>query len=79
MGLSAARTSPSARGPRTALAFPEVIGLADMIRGRPLRGRIIAIGGGKFALGAPLSPTVAKAIPALIGAVLDAVRRLRAG
>ena len=61
------------------LEFREVIGLADMIRGRPLRGRIIAIGGGKFALGAPLSPTVAKAIPALIGAVLDAVRRLKAG
>ena len=60
------------------LEFREVIGLADMIRGRPLRGRIIAIGGGKFGLGAPLSPTVVKALPALIGAVLDAVRRIKA-
>ena len=54
-----------------------MIGLADMVRGRPLRGRIIAIGGGKFSLGAGLSPSVANAIPALVGAVLDAIRRLR--
>ena len=60
------------------LEFREVIGLADMIRGRPLRGRIVAIGGGKFALGAPLSPTVARALPALVATVLDAVRRLKA-
>jgi hydrogenase maturation protease len=59
------------------LEFREVIGLADMLRGRPLPGRIIAIGGGKFGLGAPLSPSVAKAIPALIGAILDAIGRLR--
>jgi hydrogenase maturation protease len=59
------------------LEFREVIGLADMLRGHPLPGRIVAIGGGTFGLGAPLSPGVARALPALAGAIIDAVRRLR--
>ena len=60
-----------------ALEFREVIGLADMIRGRPLPGRIIAIGGGNFGLGAPLSSRVAAAIPALGDAILDTIAGLR--
>lgn len=59
------------------LEFREVVGLANMLRGHPLPGRIVAIGGGKFRRGAPLSPSVAKAIPALIGTILDAIGRLR--
>jgi hydrogenase maturation protease len=58
-----------------ALAFPEVIGLAELIRGRPVQGRIVAIGGMAFGLGATLSPRVAKAIPALVAAVREAMDR----
>jgi hydrogenase maturation protease len=58
-----------------ALGFPEVIGLATLIRGRPLAGRIVAIGGSRFGLGAALSDKVARAIPALARAVSDAVER----
>jgi hydrogenase maturation protease len=60
-----------------ALAFPEVIGLAEVMRGRPMRGLIVAIGGKVFGLGSAFSPRVAKAIPALAEAVRDAVRRVR--
>jgi hydrogenase maturation protease len=58
-----------------ALAFPEVIGLAELIRGRPVQGRIVAIGGTGFGLGATLSPRVARAIPALVAAVREAMDR----
>jgi hydrogenase maturation protease len=58
-----------------ALAFPEVIGLAELIRGRPVQGRIVAIGGMAFGLGATLSPRVARAIPALVAAVREAMDR----
>jgi hydrogenase maturation protease len=58
-----------------ALAFPEVIGLAALIRGRPVQGRIVAIGGVAFGLGAGLSPRVARAIPALVEAIREAVER----
>lgn len=60
-----------------ALEFREVIGLADMIRGHPLNGRIVAIGGGRFALGAELSPRVARALPAFVDAIVAAVRQVR--
>jgi hydrogenase maturation protease len=59
-----------------ALAFPEVIGLAELIRGRPVQGRIVAIGGTAFGLGATLSPRVARAIPALVAAVREAMDRM---
>lgn len=64
-------------GPRPrsshALAFPEVVGLAEFIRGRPMCGRVVVIGGSSFGLGEALSPAVAAALPALTTAVLDAV------
>jgi hydrogenase maturation protease len=52
-----------------ALAMPEIIGVADMVRGRPLAGRIIVIGGRQYGLGRPMSRGVARAIPALVEAV----------
>jgi hydrogenase maturation protease len=61
-----------------ALAIPEVIGLAGLIRGRPLEGRVVVIGGVAFGLGASLSPNVARAIPGLVRAIRDAVERDRA-
>jgi hydrogenase maturation protease len=61
-----------------ALAIPEVIGLAGLLRGRPLEGRVVVVGGVAFGLGASLSPSVARAIPALVRAIRDAVERDRA-
>jgi hydrogenase maturation protease len=55
-----------------ALAFPEVIGFANMLRGKPLRGEIVAIGARRFGPGTPLSRRVAIALPALADAILRA-------
>jgi hydrogenase maturation protease len=57
-----------------ALAMPEVIGVADMVRGRPLVGRIVVIGARRFGLGQPLSRRVEAAVPALADAIRRAVR-----
>jgi hydrogenase maturation protease len=61
-----------------ALAMPEVIGLADMIRGSPIRGRIVVIGSREFGLGAPFSPRVESAIGTFGAAILRAVDELHA-
>ena len=70
--------TPGAIRPRSshALAMPEVIGLADMIRGHPLRGRIVVIGGREFGLGARLSERVASRLGRLEAAILAAVAEL---
>jgi hydrogenase maturation protease len=60
-----------------ALAGPEVLGLAALLRSEPLIGRIVAIGGAEFGIGAGLSPRVAEAIPGLIASVLEAVESVR--
>ena len=60
-----------------ALAIPEVVGLAEMIRGRPLCGRLVAIGGQHFGLGRPISKPVAAALPTLARAILEAVEHVR--
>jgi hydrogenase maturation protease len=56
-----------------ALAMPEVIGLADMLRGRPLIGRVVVIGARRFTIGRPLTRRVAAALPALSRAVRHAI------
>ena len=56
-----------------ALAFPEVLGLAGLIRGRTVEGRLVVIGGTDFTLGGPLSRPVAAAIPALVALVRTSV------
>lgn len=76
-GLSDGMTSVQARSSH-ALAIPEVVGLAEMIRGRPIRGRIVAIGGAQFGLGRPMSRIVEAALPALARATLDAIEHVRA-
>jgi hydrogenase maturation protease len=60
-----------------ALAIPEVVGLAEMIRGRPIVGRIVAIGGAQFGLGRPLSRVVEAALPALAQATVEALAHVR--
>jgi hydrogenase maturation protease len=60
-----------------ALALPEVVGLAEMLRGRPLRGRIVAIGGAHFSLGSSFSRPVSAALVPLSEAIVKAVSSVR--
>jgi hydrogenase maturation protease len=60
-----------------ALSFPEVIGLAELIRGVALSGRIVAIGATKFGLGKPMSRRVGIALPDLVRSTLEAVDLVR--
>jgi hydrogenase maturation protease len=55
------------------LAMPEVIGLADMLRGRPLVGTIVVIGARRFNLGRPLTRRVSAALPSLSRAIRVAI------
>jgi hydrogenase maturation protease len=59
------------------LAFPEVIGLAQLLRGHPLEGVIVAIGGKKFGLGEDVSDPVLKALPALVESIVRAIDAVR--
>jgi hydrogenase maturation protease len=60
-----------------ALGAPEAVGLAALFRREPVTGRIVAIGGSNFGIGADLSPRVAEAIPGLVASILEAVESLR--
>ncbi len=60
-----------------ALSIPETIGVASIIRGRPLQGMVVAIGGIDFGLGEPLSWPVAAAMDGFVLAIADAIRRVR--
>ena len=60
-----------------ALTLPEVVGLAEMLRGRPLCGRIVAIGGAHFGLGSSFSRPVNAALDPLSDAVVEAVASVR--
>ena len=62
-----------------ALAFPEVLGLATLLRGRPLEGRLVAIGGKDFTLGGPLSKRVKAAIPGFVSVVRWSIDQARIG
>jgi len=74
--LSGRRGEPRPRSSHT-LAFSEVLGLAELIQGRPLQGRIVAIGGTAFGLGSPPSEPVAAAIPELVAAIISAIEAVR--
>jgi hydrogenase maturation protease len=60
-----------------ALAFREVIGLAELLRGVPMVGQIVAVGANRFTPGKPLGRSVAAAVPALVEATLAAAERTR--
>jgi hydrogenase maturation protease len=60
-----------------ALSIPETVGLASIIRGRPLQGTVVAIGGIDFGIGEAMSWPVASAIDAFVLAIADAVGRVR--
>jgi hypothetical protein len=61
-----------------ALARPETVGLASMIRGRPLVGVLVAIGGASFGPGDALSWPVAAGLCSFRVAIVDAIERVRA-
>ena len=60
-----------------ALSIPETIAVASIIRGHPLPGIVVAIGGVDFGLGEALSWPVASALDAYVLAIADAVARVR--
>jgi hydrogenase maturation protease len=60
-----------------ALSVPETVAVASIIRGRPLQGMVVAIGGVDFGFGEALSWPVAAAMDAFVLAIADAVRRVR--
>ncbi len=60
-----------------ALSIPETVGVASIIRGRPLQGMVVAIGGVDFGLGEAVSWPVAAAMDAFVLAIADAVGRVR--
>ena len=61
-----------------ALARPETVGVASMIRGRTLLGMVVAIGGASFGPGEDLTWPVASGLPAFRLAIADAIERVRA-
>ena len=60
-----------------ALSIPETVAVASIIRGRPLQGMVVAIGGVDFGLGEALSWPVAAGMDAFTLTIVDAVRRVR--
>jgi hydrogenase maturation protease len=60
-----------------ALSIPETVGVASIIRGRPLPGIVVAIGGVDFGYGEALSWPVATAMDAFVLAIADAIGRVR--
>jgi hypothetical protein len=60
-----------------ALGRPETVGLASMIRGRPVIGVLVAIGGASFGPGDVLSWPVAAGLCTFRVAILDAIDRVR--
>jgi hypothetical protein len=60
------------------LARPETVGVASMIRGRPLLGVLVAIGGESFGPGDAFSWPVAAGLCNFRVAIIDAIDRVRA-
>ncbi|HXX60183.1 MAG TPA: hydrogenase maturation protease [Candidatus Sulfotelmatobacter sp.] len=61
-----------------ALAVSSTVALAELIRQRPLSGRVVALGGAHFAMGDVLSTPVAAAMPRFAAAIREAVDHARA-
>lgn len=58
------------------LSLPETLALAATVRGHPVTGWLVGLGGARFGLGEPLSPDVAAAMPRFEAAIHDAIIRL---
>ena len=55
------------------LPIPEMLGLAELLAGRPLRGELVAIGIASAGFGDVLTPAVSAGMPRFVDAVLAAV------
>jgi hydrogenase maturation protease len=60
------------------LSPDQVIDLATELRGTPLRGSFVGIGGSEFGFGEGLSPAVSAGLPAFTAALATEIRRLTA-
>ncbi|HXR27751.1 MAG TPA: hydrogenase maturation protease [Candidatus Baltobacteraceae bacterium] len=60
-----------------ALEVSGVVALAALIGQRPLHGRVVALGGTRFALGDVLSGPVAAAMPRFASAIREAIEHAR--
>lgn len=69
---------PSGFTPRSSHQLPIhlVIGLAGVLRDRPVEGTFIGLGGQAFGYGTPLSPVARAAIPAFADAIEGELREL---
>ncbi len=67
--------------PATSHSLPpdQVLALAEEMRGLPVRGSFVGIGGSEFAFGEILSPAVEAGLPVYAAALADEIRRLAAG
>ncbi len=81
IGLDEIAERKRGTGPRSSHTLPvdQVLALAATMRGAPLDGVFVGIGGESFDFGAPLSPRVAAGLPALTDRVAAEVERLAAG
>lgn len=71
------RAGPAAASSHT-LPLADVLGLARIVAGRPIRGVFLGLGGADFRVGAPLGPAVAARLPALEAAVAAEIEALLA-
>ena len=77
MGFAGRESGIRARSSDT-LSRPETVGVASMIRGHPLVGVLVAIGGASFGSGDALSWPVTSGMCSFRVAIADAIERVRA-
>jgi hydrogenase maturation protease len=79
--LSGLARPSSVAAPASSHSLPpdQVLALAEEMRGAPLRGVFVGIGGEAFGFGEGLSTPVAAGIPAYTAAIAEEIRRLAAG
>jgi hydrogenase maturation protease len=69
---------PEGPGPHSSHALPinQLLGVANVLAEKPLRGLFVGIGGADFGFGEQLSAAVAHGLPAFVAAIDAAVARL---
>jgi hydrogenase maturation protease len=79
-GAGATPAPAASPAPASSHSLPpdQVLALADELRGSPLRGSFVGMGGEEFGLGEELSPAVAAGLPTFVAALAAEIRRLAA-
>lgn len=79
--LSGIARPSSVAAPASSHSLPpdQVLAVAEEMRGSPLRGVFVGIGGEAFGFGEGLSAAVAAALPGFAAAIAAEIRRLAAG